>query len=135
MLRRTHYFLLVMLCSVTLYSALACGGTTIKRTAGPGAASFKPASAAVLAFESSAQDVANGAADGCLSGLLGSGLRVIERQRVDAVLAEKGFSRSGEMRPEDYKALGKMLGVDAFVAANVPATDVPGLPCCLISGM
>jgi len=59
---------------------------------------------------------------GVLEDILGQipGIRIVERQRVDAVLLETEFGRlSGLVDPEKAVKLGKMLGADAVVMGSI----------------
>ncbi|MCC6521425.1 MAG: hypothetical protein IT373_02070 [Polyangiaceae bacterium] len=102
---------------ILLAFALATGGVSPRITRSPSAPPGPPATIAVLAFTSTDAQGAS-AADGCTEAVLEAGVRVVERQRVDAVLAEHTESRSGEMSAESYQELGRLLGADAFIVGS-----------------
>src|SRR4029453_30730 len=70
---------------------IACGSLQV--TQGPSSGESRPARVAVLDFTSDLADFPGAAADGCVVGLMQTGVRAIERQRVQAVLNEKQESR------------------------------------------
>ena len=77
---------------------------------------------AVATFGGPGGDVA---ADVFTQDLLEHGADVVERQRLDAVLAEQNLAGRNVLDPETVKKIGKILGVDAIflgtVASNVPS--------------
>lgn len=87
-----------------------CGGL---RLTGPGRGSVAITSVAVLDFGSPEAE------DACVTGVLGAGLRAVERRRVDVVLHEHDMSRAGEQSAEFYRELGRMTGADAFITGSV----------------
>lgn len=97
--------------------ALSTGCVSTRITRGPSAPAGAPATIAVLSFTSTDAQGAS-AADGCTEAVLEAGVRVVERQRVDAVLAEHSESRTGEMSAESYQELGRLLGADAFIVGS-----------------
>jgi len=80
----------------------------------------------VLPLTAENESTASSVEQGCAAGLLERGIKVVERSQVDSVLSEKRLSRGGEVRTEDYQEMGRMLGVDAFVAGSVSAGDFIG---------
>jgi hypothetical protein len=77
---------------------------------------------AVATFGGAGGDVA---ADVFTQDLLEHGADVVERQRLDAVLAEQNMAGQNILDPATVKKIGKILGVDAIfvgtVASNVPS--------------
>lgn len=98
---------------------LAAGCAELKVIRGPASDAPPPSRVAVLAFSSDSKDLAGQAEDGCAAGLLQAGVGVVERQRVSAVLDEKGMSRDGEQSAEHYKKLGEMVGAEAFIVGSL----------------
>lgn len=91
--------------------ATACGGSL--RLTGPGRGSVAISSVAVLDFGSPEAE------DACVTGVLGAGVRAVERRRVDVVLNEHDMSREGEQSAEYYRELGRMTGADAFITGSI----------------
>ena len=60
-----------------------------------------------------------GAEDIFAKHLLGRGYQVIERARLEAVMAEQKLSMTGILNPETAKSVGKVLGVDAILFGQV----------------
>jgi curli biogenesis system outer membrane secretion channel CsgG len=111
-------------CSLALASAL------LAVTAGPAAAQSTRPTIAVLNFEygtiqrwwSGNQDIGEGISDMIVDELVNDGsFRVIERKRLDAVLAEQNFSNSERADPsaKTIAQLGKALGVKYLVVGSV----------------
>jgi hypothetical protein len=77
---------------------------------------------AVATFGGPGGDIA---ADVFTQDLLEHGADVVERQRLDAVLAEQNLAGQNVLDPATVKKIGKILGVDAIflgtVASNVPS--------------
>jgi curli biogenesis system outer membrane secretion channel CsgG len=60
------------------------------------------------------------AADVFVTALMDSGkFSLIERQKVDSVLAEQDFGASGRITPQTAAKIGKMLGVDLLLTGSV----------------
>jgi curli biogenesis system outer membrane secretion channel CsgG len=59
------------------------------------------------------------AADFLTHALLGSGADVVERSRLDALLAEQRLSGRGALDPATVKRVGRILGVDGIFIGNV----------------
>ncbi len=76
---------------------------------------------AVASFSGPSGDVA---ADLLTQDLLQFGADVVERQRLDAVLAEQHLAGQAVLDPATVKKVGKILGVDAIFLGTV-ATSVP----------
>ncbi|MBX3269791.1 MAG: hypothetical protein KF729_06000 [Sandaracinaceae bacterium] len=104
-------------------AAVGCGGVSLRVIDGPGGRAAAPTSVAVLGFDSGDADVSGRVGDGCAAGAFRAGVRAVERQRVDAMLRERGLERSGEVGPGWYRQLGELLGVDAFLAGSVRPTE------------
>jgi len=51
------------------------------------------------------------------------GFSVIEREQLDAIVAEQGLTVSGLMAPNNAKKVGELLGIDAFVMGNIIAEN------------
>ena len=73
---------------------------------------------AVIGFSGPGGD---SAADLFAQQLLGAGVDVIERQRLEAVLQEQRMGASGTLSPDTMKKLGMILGVDALFMGTVTA--------------
>ncbi len=95
---------------------------------GAGALAQERSRVAVLDFEfASIQrwwegdwDVGGGIADMLVDELVNDGTySVIERTRLDAILAEQNFSNSDRADPLSAAAIGRILGVDAIVIGSV----------------
>jgi curli biogenesis system outer membrane secretion channel CsgG len=108
-------------CALALASALV---------AGPAAAQSTRPTIAVLNFEygtiqrwwSGNQDIGEGISDMIVDELVNDGsFRVIERKRLDAVLAEQNFSNSERADPsaKTVAQIGKALGVKYLVVGSV----------------
>jgi curli biogenesis system outer membrane secretion channel CsgG len=98
--------------------------------AGPAAAQSNRPTVALMDFDfasiqhwwSGNQDIGKGIADMVVDGLVEDGTyRVIERKRLDAVLAEQDFSNSDRADPEQGKvaSIGKALGVKYLIVGSV----------------
>ena len=94
----------------------------------PGAFAQERSRVAVLDFEfASIQrwwegnwDIGSGIADMIVDELVNDGTySVIERTRLDAILAEQDFSNSDRADPLSAAAIGRILGVDAIVIGSV----------------
>lgn len=72
----------------------------------------------VLTFEYGAHP-AFGAEDIFAKHLLGRGYQVIERTRLESVMAEQKLSLTGMLNPGTAKGVGKILGVDAVMVGQV----------------
>lgn len=83
-----------------------------------------PRTVAVLGFSSYRIPGGGGdtAEDGCTSVLLERGVRVVERQRLDAIMQEKSLSRGGEVGNAFLQQLGMMAGADAVIIGAVNST-------------
>ena len=110
-------------------SALAVVCAAIVATAAPAAQSQRP-TIAVLSFEygtiqkwwSGTQDIGEGISDMIVDELVNDGsYRVIERKRLDAVLAEQNFSNSERADPsaKTLAQIGKVLGVKYPIVGSV----------------
>ncbi len=97
---------------------------------GPTAAQSKRPTIAVLAFDygtvqhwwSGTWDIGEGISDMIVDELVNDGsFRVIERKRLDAILAEQNFSNSERADPsaKTMAQLGKVLGVQYLVVGSV----------------
>jgi curli biogenesis system outer membrane secretion channel CsgG len=65
-------------------------------------------------------DIGKGMADQVMGALLDSGqFRVIERKKIDAVLAEQDFSQSDRADPKTARKIGKALAVQYIVAGSI----------------
>lgn len=95
----------------------------------PAAAQSKRPTVALLDFDYATvdrwwgnQDIGKGIADLIVDGLVEDGTyRVIERKRLDAVLAEQNFSNSDRADPEAGKVakIGKALGVKYLIVGSI----------------
>jgi curli biogenesis system outer membrane secretion channel CsgG len=110
-------------------SALAVVCAAIVAAAAPAAQSQRP-TIAVLSFEygtiqkwwSGTQDIGEGISDMIVDELVNDGsYRVIERKRLDAVLAEQNFSNSERADPsaKTLAQIGKVLGVKYLIVGSV----------------
>ena len=86
-----------------------------------------PASIAVIDFESNGVDAATttGVADELVNGFIAQGrYGVLERRRMDQILKEQGFQKSGACDNGDCSVeVGKLLGVDAIVSGSLTKID------------
>jgi curli biogenesis system outer membrane secretion channel CsgG len=98
--------------------------------AGPAAAQSKRPAVALMDFDfasiqhwwSGNQDIGKGIADLIVDGLLEDGsYRVIERKRLDAILAEQNFSNSDRADPDAAQVakIGKALGVKYLIVGSI----------------
>jgi curli biogenesis system outer membrane secretion channel CsgG len=97
--------------------------------AAPAAAQSKRATVALLDFDYGTidhwwgnQDIGKGIADLVVDGLVEDGsFRVIERKRLDAILAEQNFSNSDRADPAAAKVakIGKALGVKYIIVGSI----------------
>jgi curli biogenesis system outer membrane secretion channel CsgG len=97
--------------------------------ASPAAAQSKRPTVALLDFDYGTlnpwwgtQDIGKGIADLIVDGLVEDGsYRVIERKRLDAILAEQNFSNSDRAEPEAAKVakIGKALGVKYIILGSI----------------
>jgi curli biogenesis system outer membrane secretion channel CsgG len=110
-------------------SALAVVCAAIVAAAAPAVQSQRP-TIAVLSFEygtiqkwwSGTQDIGEGISDMIVDELVNDGsYRVIERKRLDAVLAEQNFSNSERADPsaKTLAQIGKVLGVKYLIVGSV----------------
>ncbi|MCB0296772.1 MAG: hypothetical protein KDI38_03990 [Calditrichaeota bacterium] len=78
---------------------------------------------AVVDFEDRARyghNIGRGIADMLVTSLVKSGkFSVIEREQLDAVLAEQGLGLSGAVTPQSAAQVGKLLGVELIVTGSV----------------
>jgi curli biogenesis system outer membrane secretion channel CsgG len=99
-------------------------------SAGTAAAQSKRPTVALLDFDYASiqhwwqgnQDIGKGIADMIVDGLVEDGTyRVIERKRLDAILAEQNFSNSDRADPEAAKVakIGKALGVKFLIVGSI----------------
>ncbi len=102
----------------------------IAAAAAPAAAQSKRPTVALLDFDYASivhwwepgQDIGKGVADMLVDGLVEDGTyRVIERKRLDAVLAEQNFSNSDRADPgaADVAKIGKALGVKYLIVGSI----------------
>lgn len=65
-------------------------------------------------------DIGKGMSDQVVDALLEDGtFRVVERKKIDAVLAEQDFSRSDRADPKTALKIGKALGVQYIIAGSI----------------
>ncbi|MEE8146491.1 MAG: CsgG/HfaB family protein [Longimicrobiales bacterium] len=79
---------------------------------------------AVIAFDNRtgwwASELGNVAADMIVTRLVNSGaFSVIERERLNAILAEQGFQLTGQVNPTDVLEIGRMAGVDYLITGSL----------------
>jgi len=109
---------------------LAVAGVFLATVAGRAAEQSTRPSIAVLGFEygtierwwSGTQDIGEGISDMLVDELVNDGsFRVIERKRLDAVLAEQNFANSERTDPSarTLAQLGKVLGVKYLVVGSI----------------
>ena len=98
--------------------------------AGPAAAQSKRPTVALMDFDfnsiqhwwSGNEDIGKGVADMIVDGLVEDGTyRVLERKRLDAVLAEQNFSNSDRADPDagQVAKIGKALGVKYLIVGSI----------------
>src|SRR5512142_2489207 len=98
--------------------------------AGPAAAQSKRPTVALMDFDfasiqhwwSGNEDIGKGISDMIVDGLVEDGTyRVIERKRLDAILAEQNFSNSDRADPEAAQVakIGKALGVKFLIVGSI----------------
>ncbi len=114
----------------TLFAILAAA-VAVLGVAGPGSAqSAKRPSVAVMDFDFGTvhehwwgnYDIGKGMADQVVDALVNDGsFRVIERKKLDTVLAEQDFARSDRADPSAAKLakVGKVLGVKYIIAGSI----------------
>ena len=74
----------------------------------------------VAAIFGSDQDVGKGIADMLVDRLVNGGkYSVIERKKLDTILAEQNFSNSDRADPSSAAKIGKMLGVSAIIVGSI----------------
>jgi len=67
-----------------------------------------------------AESMGEVAADMLVTRLVNSGqFSVIERERLDAILAEQGFQLSGQVNPDDVVQIGRLAGVMYMITGSV----------------
>ena len=109
---------------------LATAFLVLVALAGPAAAQSKRPTVATLDFDFASiqhwwegnQDIGKGIADMVVDGLVEDGsYRVIERKRLDAVLAEQDFSNSERADPSQVEVvkIGKALGAKYLIVGSV----------------
>ena len=116
----------------TVWSVLACGLFLLALGVSPASAQAKSArpTVTVLDFDFGAVqnwwggnwDIGKGISDMLVDGLLEDGsYRLIERKKLDAILAEQGFSNSDRADPSAAQVakLGKALGVKFMVVGSI----------------
>ena len=115
----------------SVHSALGLAAVAMATAAGaPAAAQSKRPTIAVLAFEygtvqqwwSGTWDIGEGISDLIVDELVNDGsFRVIERKRLDAILAEQNFSNSERADPsaKTMAQIGKVLGVKYLVVGSI----------------
>ena len=81
---------------------------------------------AVVAFENNStwsywgDNLGNAAADVFVTALMETGkFSMIERNKVDIVLAEQDFGETGRITPQTAAQIGKMLGVDLLLTGSI----------------
>ncbi|MBN2135174.1 MAG: hypothetical protein JW737_05550 [Acidobacteria bacterium] len=81
---------------------------------------------AVMEFENNAASqwssygLGKAAQDALVTALVESGnFSVIERQKIDMLLAEQGFGESGRVTPQSAAKIGKLLGVQIIITGSV----------------
>src|SRR6187200_1655476 len=108
---------------LAMFAGVLAGGT-------PTAAQSKRPTIAVLAFEygtvqqwwSGTWDIGEGISDMIVDELVNDGsFRVIERKRLDAILAEQNFSNSERADPSaaTVAKIGKVLGVKYLIVGSI----------------
>ena len=109
---------------------LALSAALLASAAGPAAGQSTRPTVAVLSFDygtvqrwwSGTQDIGEGISDMIVDELVNDGsFRVIERKRLDAILAEQNFSNSERADPsaKTMAQIGKALGVKYLVVGSV----------------
>src|SRR6266481_9928978 len=74
----------------------------------------------VAAIFGSDQDVGKGIADMLVDRLVNGGkYSVIERKKLDTLLAEQNFSNSDRADPSSAAKIGKLLGVNAIIVGSI----------------
>lgn len=81
---------------------------------------------AVVAFENNStwsywgDNLGRAAADVFITALMGTGkFSMIERDKVDIVMAEQDFGATGRITPQSAAQIGKMLGVDLLLTGSI----------------
>jgi len=106
-------------------------GLVLAGLVGPASAQSKRPTIAVMDFDYGAvnnwwsgvwgnYDIGKGMADQVVDGLVNDGsFRVIERKKLDTVLAEQDFQQSDRADPHGAAKIGKVLGVRYIVAGSI----------------
>lgn len=72
-----------------------------------------------------AESMGEVAADMLVTRLVSSGqFQVIERERLDAILAEQGFQLSGQVDPDDVVEIGRLAGVMYMITGSVTSFSI-----------
>ena len=70
---------------------------------------------AIVGFDSASEQFSARLIDDVTRDLINDGVRVVERQRLDAVLREQNFQLSGNVSDESMQSIGRILGASSIV--------------------
>jgi hypothetical protein len=73
---------------------------------------------AIVGFDSTSEQFSTKLIDDVTRDLINDGIKVVERQRLDAVLREQNFQLSGNVSDESMQSIGRMLGASSIVIGN-----------------
>ena len=88
----------------------------------------------VLAFYSDIPGIGITVSDTVAANLIDSGSMVIEREYLDGILREHGYSQAGVTQSPDYREIGRISKVDYLLVGSVDAKRVKAGTCCFGAG-
>jgi len=88
----------------------------------------------VFAFYSDISGVGITVSDTVSANLIHSGYMVIEREYLDGILKEHGYSQAGITQSPNYREIGRISKVDYLLVGSVDSKRVKTGTCCLGSG-
>jgi hypothetical protein len=73
---------------------------------------------AIVGFDSTSEQFSARIIDDITRDLINDGIKVVERQRLDAVLREQNFQLSGNVSDASMQSIGRMLGASSIIVGN-----------------
>ena len=73
---------------------------------------------AIVGFDSTSEQFSTRIIDDITRDLINDGIKVVERQRLDAVLREQNFQLSGNVSDKSMQSIGRMLGASSIIVGN-----------------